>query len=338
MNNTTRDTSKALPEAILEEAAIWQARLLETDPDTDAGQELRKRFHAWLGEDPRHQHAYEEMESLWGALAAPVAKLVEEESNACSSTAASPIRAEGRSVARPFQRLALAASLVAAIASAIGWQQDWGTRWQSDHVTAIGEQAPVLLDDNSRITLSTDSALAVNFTSRQRQVRLFKGEAWFEVAPDEKRPFIVASGAGSVRVTGTRFNVRLEGESAIVSLDEGKVELRIPSTPDHAPTVLAPGQQAILAQSISTPAPFDRTAVTAWLRGQFVFYNTPLADVVDTLNRYRPGRILIANDELNSLQVSGIFSTDDPDAALDLITNTLPIHQTRLTDYLVLLR
>jgi transmembrane sensor len=94
----------------------------------------------------------------------------------------------------------------------------------------------------------------------------------------------------------------------------------------------------MLGDHISDPVSFDRTAVTAWLRGQFVFYNTPLAQVVETLNRYRRGHIVIVNEALNELAVSGIFRTDDPDAALEVMTNTLPIRQTRLTDYVVLIR
>ncbi len=215
------------------------------------------------------------------------------------------------------------------------------TQWQSDYITAVGEEAPIETGDGSRITLNTDSALAMDYSARERRVRLLKGEAWFNVASTDKRPFIVSTDAGAVRVTGTQFNVRLVDGGAFVSLDEGRVELRVPNNSrlEDSPIVLEPGQQAVLAGNrISAPAPFDRTAVTAWLRGQFVFYHTPLAEVVDTLNRHRRGHIVLTSKELSSLKVSGIFSTDDPDAALEVMASTLPIQQVRLTDYLVLIR
>ena len=68
-----------------------------------------------------------------------------------------------------------------------------------------------------------------------------------------------------------------------------------------------------------------------------MFYDTPLADVVDALNRYRDGHIFILDSSLAALRVSGVFSTTDPDAALNIITRTLPVRQSRLTDSLVLL-
>lgn len=343
MNNTTRNTMEQLPQAILEEAATWQARLRDAGTDTAEGSELLRAFNAWHAADARHRQAYEEMEALWSALETPVAQVMAEQPTSKTTTESSIPRTSRRTRQRPFghaiQRMALAACLLLAIGAGIGWQQDWVTQWQSDHMTAVGEEAPVLMDDGSRITLNTDSALAVNFNSKQRRVRLLKGEAWFEVSPADNRPFILETGAGAVRVTGTRFNVRLHEHKAIVSLDEGRVELRSPNTSDESPVVLSPGQQSTLsAQGVSSPTTFDHTAVTAWLRGQFVFYDTPLAEVVDTLNRHRRGRIIITNDELNTLRVSGIFSTDEPDDALQVITDTLPIRLTRLTDYLVFIR
>ena len=330
----TSDTCKPmdeLPDALLEDAAIWQARLREAVPGSADERRLRVDFNQWLLSDSRHRQAFAEMESLWGALEVPVKQLVGEPAAAG--------QAVKRRFALPAKNLAMAACLVLAVFVLLGWQQDWVTQWRSDYITAVGEEAIIEMDDGSSITLNSNSALAMEYDTRERRVRLLKGEAWFNVASTDKRLFIVNTPAGVVRVTGTRFNLRLLGDAAIVSLDEGRVELSVAGTPDDTPVVLAPGQQAALATDrISAPVSFDRTAVTAWLRGQFVFYNTPLAEVVNTLNRHRQGRILITSQELNSLKVSGIFSTDDPDAALEVITRTLPIQRTHLTDYLVLIR
>lgn len=320
-----------LPEALLEDAAIWQARLREVASGSAGERRLRADFSQWLLSDARHRQAFAEMEALWGALQVPVEQAIAE--------SAVPQQLAKRRFRRAARNLATAACLVLAVFAILGWQQDWVTQWQSDYITAVGEEAIIDMDDGSSITLNTDSALAMEYDARERRVRLLKGEAWFDVASTDKRPFIVSTRAGVVRVTGTRFNLRLAADAAIVSLDEGRVELRLPGTSDDAPVVLEPGQQAALAADhISAPASFDRTSVTAWLRGQLVFYNTPLAEVVSTLNRHRQGRILITSQELNSLKVSGIFSTDDPDAALEVIARTLPIQRTHLTDYLVLIR
>lgn len=335
-----KDLLDELPEAMLEEAAIWQARLRDANPGTTEEGRRRAEFSEWLLADTRHRQAFAEMEALWGVLEVPVEQWGGEKAGKGVHNSVKDFPLRGNDIGWWLtRRFVTAACLVLAICVTVGWHQDWITQWQSDYVTAVGEEVPIQTDDGSRITLNTDSALAMDYNAGERRVKLLKGEAWFNVAPTDKRPFIVDTGAGAVRVTGTRFNVRLVNDTAVVSLDEGRVELRPSGTANVSPVVLTPGQQAVLAgKDISAPIPFDHTQVTAWLRGQFVFYNTPLAEVVDTLNRYRHGRIVVASHELNHLKVSGIFSTEDPDAALDVIASTLPIQQTRLTDYLVLIR
>ena len=341
-NNKTHATAD-IPEGLLEDAAIWQARLREVDQDSRAGQKLRADFSAWLLADPLHRKAFAEMEVVFGALEEPVARAVAEQGRrpGYSGAAGEPesVRPTAGSGTWPLSRFATAACLALALLMGFGWQQDWTTRWQSDYLTATGEQMPVVLDDGSRITLNTQSAVSVEYNGSERRVRLITGEVWFEVDTDHTRPFTVDTGQGLVTVTGTRFNVRLDHSVAVVSLDDGNVQLRGGDAGQKETVMLSSGQQAqISASGITRPEGFDRTAVKAWQRGQFVFYNRPLAEVVATLNRYRSGRILITDEELNSLKVSGVFSTEDPDAALEVITNTLPVEQTRMTDYLVLLR
>ena len=237
----------------------------------------------------------------------------------------------------PARVATIAACLLLLVAAGIVWHEEIAVGLESDYATAVGERVPITLADGSRIHLNTHSALAVDFGSAARYVRLLRGEAWFEVSSDAARPFTVETPQGSVRVTGTSFGVRRDDGAMLVKLTEGDVQLSLPGS---AETVgLAAGQQARLsAEGISDPVSFDRTAATAWLRGQMVFYDTPLAEVVASLNRYRPGRIVILDEELHRLKVSGVFTTDDPDAALTVIADTLPVGVTRLTRYLVLLR
>ncbi|KDE38786.1 Iron siderophore sensor protein [Nitrincola lacisaponensis] len=348
MNSDRLTLMDELPDTLLEEAAIWQARLREANLNSSSGRKLRADFNQWLLEDTRNRAAFAEMESLWLALEAPLEQVIAEELPAHNINTNSSANATHDSACQMTTRhgflrmqsqgLALASCLVLAILVTFGWQQDWLTRWQSDYITLVGEKMPIVTEDNSHIVLNTNTALAKDYNTLERRIRLLKGEAWFEVAANDNRPFIVSTSHGSVKVTGTHFNVRLMNDVAIISLDEGRVELLTPNMQQDAAVILLPGQQAVLSgRHISTPAPFDRTAVTAWLRDQLVFYNTPLGDVVDTLNRHRQGRIVITSNELKNLKISGIFSTNTPDSVLEVITNTLPINQIRLTDYLVLL-
>ncbi len=342
MSNDAHEETMDIPEDILEEAAIWQARLRDADPDSGEGRKLRADFNTWLLANPLHRKAFSEMEWLFGALEEPVVNAITHASPQPSYSSTEDLsekplpRRGGRAWSLP--RFATAACLLLALTFGIGWQQEWPTRWQSDHITGIGEQTSVTLEDGSTVQLNTDTALAVEFTAGERHIKLLKGEAWFDVASDSERPFTVDAGFGRVQVTGTRFNVQMDDDAAVVSLDEGNVDLY--SDQDHnRPVTLSPGQQArILRDGVGPAGSFDRSLVTAWQRGQLVFYDKPLAEVIANLNRHRTGRIVITDDELNNLRVSGVFSTRDPDAALDVITKTLPVEQVRLTDYLVLIR
>lgn len=346
MKSETPHHNRDLPEAVLEQAAIWQARARDADPATRHGQAVRASFQAWLQEDEAHRRAFAEMERLWDMLDAPVATQMPE---TVSPEKAAVTRLKGSEAhktpvpiaarkPRHFANWAAAASLLLAVFVGIGWQQDWATHWQADYVTAVGEQQRIDTEDGSTITLNTHSALAMDYTSQERRVRLLRGEAWFEIAPDARRPFVVDTGKGQVTVTGTRFNVRLDQQQAVVSLDEGSVVLDS-DTGSAVPVRLGRGQQATLSNAgISKPGTFDRTQVTAWTRGQFVFYNAPLSAVVETLNRYHQAHIAIRGETLGNLTVSGVFSTKEPDQALSTIANTLGVEQTRLTDYLILLQ
>ena len=338
-----------LPDSILEAAAIWYARMREPEADAGRAAERRRDFEAWLAADPRHERALEETERLWGKLQRPAALALAAERSARSRPQqppafmgkGRPFRSRGRSrwIASvvPARVATIATCLLLLVAAGIVWHEEIAVGLESDYSTAVGERLPITLADGSRIHLNTRSAVAVDFGPATRHVRLLRGEAWFEVVSDAARPFTVETPQGSVRVTGTSFGVRRDEGATRVNLVEGGVALSLPGSLETLG--LTPGQQAQLsAEGISDPAPFDRTAATAWLRGQLVFYDTPLAEVVASLNRYRPGHIVILDEELHRLKVSGVFTTDDPDAALTVIAGTLPVSVTRLTRYLVLLR
>lgn len=313
-----------IPDALIEEAVIWQARLREpADSGTEAAAR-RGAFDDWLAADPRHPAALEEAERLWGVVMAPAPRPVP--------------RRKPRPQSTPMAgRMALAACVALALWCGWAWHGMILDRLRSDHVTGVGERSTLALDDGSTLVLGPGTAVAIDLGAAERRVRLFHGQAWFEVRPDRDRPFTVATDAGSVRVTGTRFDVRVDGDAAVVSLSEGRVELR-GAAEGARPVALAPGQQARLRpDGVSAPRAFDETAVGAWRRGQFVFYGAPLAEVVATLNQNRPGRILILRDDLKRLRVSGVFTSDDSDAVIAAIEETLPVRVQRLTDYLVLL-
>ncbi|WP_237703845.1 FecR family protein [Rhodospirillum rubrum] len=311
----------------MKQAAIWHARLREDDRH-------RKAFALWLGEDPRKAEAFRQTERLWAALEAPTAALATDGAALMVRRQRRPPIIWRRSAGR---RVALAVVLALGLVLAPRGQGLIDSL-RADDVTAPGERRSLVLADGSVVALNTDSALAVAMGGDHRRLRLFRGEAWFEVAHDARRPFVVETGDGTVTVTGTRFNLRIDEAGTRVSLSEGRVEL----SPAHAAgqvKILRPGEQAVVGKTaVGAIDTFDATAVTGWRRGQIVFYDTALRQVVAELNRYRRGPILLARRDLADLRVSGVFDVSDPEGVLAALTGTLPVRMTKVGGLLVVLR
>lgn len=323
--DSRHDPDDPAEDRMLEEAAAWHARLRE--PAVDARQHAE--FEHWLQSDPRCRQAFDDMSRLWEAVEGPVARVLADPPPPATAVRS---RAIG-----PLRLAALAACLAVLAVAGWIWRDALLDELRGDYVTAKGATLSATLADGSVVDLNTSTAVSVDLGPDRRHVRLYHGEAWFEVAHDTERPFVVETDAGEVRVIGTSFNVRTAGGRTIVSLARGRVTVAAAADPAR-PVALERSRQAVLTRDgVSPPAPFDLAAVSAWRRNQLVFYDTPLESVVAELNRYRAGRIVLMHDGLSGLRVSGVFDTGSPDAALQAIVRTLPVRMVRLTGYLVLL-
>jgi transmembrane sensor len=193
--------------------------------------------------------------------------------------------------------------------------------------TRHGEQLSRRLADNSILHLNTDSAVTVRYGKDERLVILTSGQADFEVAHESDRAFRVIAGLAEVVDLGTKFDVRLEHDSTVVTVVEGRVAvgpspnlgtLGTNSSQNHPPRFvqLSADQQIRMTEGEwpATPASVDSQRSTAWLRREIVFDHEPLEQVVAEYNRYTAKPIEIATPALRNLQISGVFATDDTDA------------------------
>lgn len=327
----TADLSKPgvtpVSDAAFAEASRWHARLRE--PDADA--QTHAAFQDWLASDPAHFDAYDQADRLWAALGQPPGGQRDEAAIEALIDSTRPHRKLARGL---FAGLLLCLAVAGA---------DWMRRGglddlRADYIAPVGERRTVALADGSVVELNTDTAMAVDLHAGRRSVRLFRGEAFFQVEHDENRPFVVETREGEIRVTGTSFNVRVDGDVTEVGLLKGAVRLAAAAHPD-APLILAPGEESDITSQVVGPArPFEAEAATAWRRGQLVFFRTPLAKVIEELNRYQRGRIVIWGADLRARPVTGVFDTRDPSAAIDMIERTLGVSSTRLTDALIIVR
>jgi transmembrane sensor len=292
-------SSASLSPEIRAEAAAWVARLHGSGRNSS----LQAALNTWLASNPLHARAFEVATEAWELGGAVVG-------------AALP-RIDPKRRQRPrmgLLRPLLAGGVIALIGIApIFYFRDTAI------TTTTGEQRSVTLEDGTRIALNTDTRLVVHYTEQQRRVRLEMGEAFFDVAKNPHRPFVVVAGKQSVIALGTAFMVRRNDDELDVTLLEGKVSVTnaapvgsavLPSI--SAGRILAPGQRLRIAGF--APTIIDRPsieAVTAWRRGEVVLDHTRLADAVQEMNRYSPEKLIIFTPASGDIPVSGIFRAGD---------------------------
>jgi transmembrane sensor len=209
--------------------------------------------------------------------------------------------------------------------------------------TRHGEQQVHQLSDGSVLHLNTDTAVTVRYSKTERMLTLTSGEALFEVAHSNDRPFRVLAGPAEVVDLGTRFDVRLKDTSTLVTLVEGRVAVGRSSAARTGGTDPAPAAspafvqleaneqvRVSLDQWPARPVAVDAQRNTAWLHRQIIFENEPLGHVASEFNRYAPKQIEIASPELASIEVSGVFATDNS-AAFVAFLRTLDGVQVEVT-------
>jgi len=180
--------------------------------------------------------------------------------------------------------------------------------------TRHGEQQVHRLADNSVLHLNTDSAVTIRYSSKERLVVLNAGEVQFEVAHEPDRAFRVSAGAAQVVAVGTQFDVRLVGDSSVVTVIEGRVSLAPANAAAQRIVNLSAGQQMSVAPGEWPPAgpvAVDPQRTTSWLRRQIMFDHETLEHVTGEFNRYAQKPIEIATPALRKMEISGVFATDD---------------------------
>lgn len=300
---------------IAAEAAVWVARL--HGPDRSPGME--RECVAWQGTSAAHALAFERCTETWQAAAGLTLRAYASDSPSAGMRA-------GRWRQSPA-RMHLAAA-VALVLGVLGGVSVFP--WSAGlYETGVGEQRAVVLDDGSRMSLNTSTRAQLKMSSSRRSVKIERGEAYFEVAKDADRPFIVEAGGAKVIATGTAFAVRSAPEGSggagamTVTLVEGQVIVHAPegvAGGKKRAVVLAPGERFRVqtggaAKGAELSTLLDRPRVDqalAWRRGEVVFDDVAVVDGVAEMNRYST-RVIVVMDAaaVRGLRVSGVFRTGD---------------------------
>ncbi|AQR61911.1 hypothetical protein BZG35_09810 [Brevundimonas sp. LM2] len=282
-------------------ADLWFARMNSGDP---VSPDLEAAFDAWIQADPDHARAYRDCQMAWmelglGSCAPPVLAM----------------RARAlRTAAGPSRRRLLFGLGGAAVATGIGgavWLGAAPSPARALIVTTSGQRLTAPLPDGSRVTLAPLSRVRLDFDDRRRGLRLEAGQAFFEVAHDAARPFVVEAGDRRVTATGTRFQVTLAGgrTDAEVVLEQGEVIVASRDAAFGVPRRLAPGQRLSAAKRARVE-PVDVETATAWRVGRLVVRNRPLSEVVADFNRYSGDRLILGSPDLGPIRISGSFRYD----------------------------
>lgn len=291
--------------AIDNQALEWLRIQSERELDADE----RADFDAWLEEDTRHKGAYIRALVIDNAI-----------TQAVSDQKIHPgedrygLRSDGHGNAKASRRAWLGYGALAAGVAILGvgmslQSRDGGTTL----ATSRGEFRRVALADTSIANMNSDSRLEVRFTTARRQIDLVKGEAWFEVAKDKSKPFVVAAGGVEVRAVGTAFGVRRFPNGAEVLVTEGTVEVWT----GQARARLVAGERSFLpynaAQITVARQPQEIQRKLAWREGNLAFTRQTLGEAAADFNRYSARQIIIADPALERERIFGQYRIDAPE-------------------------
>jgi len=314
----------------------------------DAGARDRAAFADWCAQSPDHARAAAEARSLFAAVGQTEAAQqwqenpdIRHEIGSFQSPVPGTATPRRQLTLQPAQRrvssprpgrLVITGAMVCALMLAVfGGVEATGpiARWTSDYSTAIGQQRVVTLADGSVAHMNTASAFSVDFSGPRREIRLAAGEVIFDVAKDADHPFVVSANGGAARAVGTVYGVRLDGDAANVTVREGIVEV---TSGDSEPVRITVGQQVRYDGNggLKKITDADLAAYGSWQRGKLIFNQRTLSDVMEELQRYQPGKIVVARDALRGLKVTGVFETADLDAIFASIEQTTSARVTRL--------
>lgn len=312
MNTSLTDSRRQA----LRSASHWYAVL--NDESTNPQQEAR--WQQWYEQDQDNQWAWQQVESLRSQL------------TQVPGTVASRALHDTQLTRRHVMK-----GLLLLLGIGGGWQlwqSESGIGMRADYRTAKGDISHLRLEDGSQLTLNTQSAADVRFTSQQRLIELLYGEIAIITAKDtQHRPFRVKTHQGELTALGTDFIVLQQDGITQLSVQQHAVEVILAKNPAEKRIVRAGERLVFSASEFGTIEALDEESAS-WTQGVLSFSDQPLSEVITTLSRYRSG-ILRCDPAVAGLRLSGTFPLKNTDALLNVIAQTLPVKIQYVTRYMV---
>ena len=328
---------------IIEQAAAWHARMAADDVTPQDWEDLR----AWLEQHPAHRDTFESLERMSGALRSlgdePMLQALHDSAPNIAAMSGDaeivpfrPGKARRTWALQPRQMAIAASVLVALIVPLLYFMGDEQTTEATDYETVVAERKSIDLEDGTSLTLNADSKVTVTVSEDERNVSLWRGDVFLDVAAETDRAFTVSVGDHRVIVVGTAFDIRYRDDPARVTVYEGQVRvvLAVEEQGPDSEVALSAGQQLILtAGAVPTKLGEDELEKSAdWRNGWLHFEDSTLAEVVRELKPYLDKPIVLTSRRVGELAVGGSFNVDDVDSMLTALETLLPIIVIRESD------
>ncbi len=365
MTNLFGDPRRTLPESrdVHAQARAW---LIELDDEPVAARKVAE-LREWLARSPLHRRAFEQAAAAWHDMDCLRSVLDGKQVAGAGVRGAAPLHSSeparrfGGSWVRFPALLAAAAVVLMVTFGLVEYlrRPAGGQAVASTFTTATGEVKALTLSDGSTVHLNTDSRVRVAYGNNARIVQLLSGEAYFTVAADPRRPFVVYAGRYAVRALGTAFAVHMVDSGVDLTVTNGRVEFAsLKKAPaditgagaagaglgrgDGAETrvPLSSGQHATVAHNLKLVEQIDAKGIEkrlSWRDGMLVFDDDPLTDVVAEISRYTATRIVISDPSIRGLKVGGYFKIQDIGLILDTLQDGFGIDVKRDSDKVVYL-
>ena len=293
-------------EALLDEALDWVVRLKTGEP-TRADVEALQR---WRGQSVEHEEAFRAAARLFRNAGTAASELADEQ----GATAAGFQSLRGVRERSPVlgRRAFLGGAIAASAAGYFVVYPPLGL-WPSlgelsaDYRTSKGEQRKVVIAPDLSLELNTQTSIALRSSQGDTQIELISGEASVAAKLAPSRQMVMLAGGGRITATQANFNALcLDGLVSVTCLD-GAVSV------EHGGNIVqlkAAEQVSYSGAGIDASRTIDAAQVTAWQTGLLVFRDRPLFSVVEEVNRYRSGKIIITSADLKRRVVNGTFRLD----------------------------
>lgn len=336
----------------LEQASDWIAKL-----DRSISTHEKLALRSWLAASPQNIEVLLEVAQIWDKM---------DELSRLSDLFPSSTTDRSKHKTKWFG--AIAASIIFAFTLStfmvgskfwplLGSEQATVIAQQMNYQTGVGESNTIVLPDNSKLVLNTNSFVQIRYTAAARIIDLQRGEIHIDVAHDKTRPLSVLAQGKVIQAVGTAFNVEVRSKLVELIVTEGKVLVAEQTINKNNSTIdvigkklpktsmaIAKGEKINLdltgtgTEKIVKVNPVDVAASLSWRQGNLIFRGEALSDAMSEISRYTNINFELDDDlQRKNVHVAGMFKTGDVNGLLDVLSRNFNISYQKVGDNKIVL-